>query len=405
MDTPAELQEIGTRLGHRVTIKPMKGHRVYKWRATFVEGGKYRKKGFKTKVAAEKFSEERQKEALAHGVEAAISATERATVMDTRTDLASVSLSLRQAVACAVEYHRKVQASCTVAELVERSIASRKDAGLSSDHLKDLKYRLGKFTAAFGDCAVATVTKDQLEAWFMSLPVANATRNHYRALLVSIFNDALADGYADVNAAAKTRKAKVVETEVGILKPDEASALLTGADEAILPAIAVGLFAGLRDSEIKRLDWKEVRLDLGSIHVKASTAKTARNRMVPVSDNLKAWLQPHAKKSGSVWPSNGRKLMEAARLAAGFGSPKKVKEAEKKGDVLKGWPSNCLRHSFGTFHILHHKDAGALALELGHTDTKIIFKHYRNAHASAEEAATFWSIKPEAESNMLEMRS
>ena len=77
MDTPAELQEIGTRLGHRVTIKPMKGHRVYKWRATFVEGGKYRKKGFKTKVAAEKFSEERQKEALAHGVEAAISATER----------------------------------------------------------------------------------------------------------------------------------------------------------------------------------------------------------------------------------------------------------------------------------------------------------------------------------------
>ncbi len=41
--------------------------------------------------------------------------------------------------------------------------------------------------------------------------------------------------------------------------------------------------------------------------------------------------------------------------------------------------------------LAHHNDAGSLALQLGHTDTKIIFKHYR-AVVRALEAEEYWGV-------------
>ena len=162
-------------------------------------------------------------------------------------------------------------------------------------------------------------------------------------------------------------------------------------------------------SELKRLDWKEVRIAAGKVVVRASKAKSARSRSVVISENLKAWLTPHAKTSGPVWPENGRKRLEAARRAAGFGAPKEVEKSievnkeDPEKPILREWPENGMRHSFATYHLLHHKDAGALALEMGHKDCSIIFKHYRNVDATDQEAATFWSISPEVAANVVTM--
>ena len=41
------------------------------------------------------------------------------------------------------------------------------------------------------------------------------------------------------------------------------------------------------------------------------------------------------------------------------------------------WPDNALRHSFASCHLAHFKDAAVLALETGHTDSGMIFDHYR----------------------------
>ncbi len=38
----------------------------------------------------------------------------------------------------------------------------------------------------------------------------------------------------------------------------------------MIPALAIGAFAGLRESEIARLEWKEVDLPRGFIQVKGS---------------------------------------------------------------------------------------------------------------------------------------
>lgn len=408
-ETAGKSQEAGARLGHGVTIKRMKGHPVYRWRATFIEGGKYRTKLFKTADAAEKWKEKRLEEARAHGTDSAITSSERSTVLDTRADLEELGMSLREAVAFAIDFRRRSLRSCTMAELVKDAIAARKRAGLSEAHIKGMEGRLGRFNEIFGSRSVATITTQEIEDWLHGLELSPSSVNSYRRMLVLAFNDAIKKKFTTENPAAKVIRSKEVESEVSILSPGGAEKLLQGADAEILPVVAIGLFTGLRDSELKRLDWKEVRLAAGKVVVRASKAKSARSRSVAISENLVAWLTPHAKAGGPVWPENGRKRLEAARRAAGFGAPKEVaksieaNKANPEKPILEEWPQNGMRHSYGTYHLLHHKDAPALALEMGHKDTSIIFKHYRNVDATEEEAAAYWSIRPEAAGNVVAM--
>ena len=110
-----------------------------------------------------------------------------------------------------------------------------------------------------------------------------------------------------------------------------------------------------------------------------SKSKVA-NRFVAMQPNLRAWLLPHRQLKGSVTPQETHllwRLFNHARKAAG----------------IVEWPDNALRHSFASYYVAHFKDAKALALEMGHTDSGILFNHYR-ALVKPKEAARYWSIRP-----------
>ena len=69
-------------------------------------------------------------------------------------------------------------------------------------------------------------------------------------------------------------------------------------DDDLLAFHSVRLFAGLCVAEIRALDWRDVDLAGGFIHVGTKISKTRSRRLVPILDNLKAWLQPIAKARG-----------------------------------------------------------------------------------------------------------
>jgi integrase len=52
-----------------------------------------------------------------------------------------------------------------------------------------------------------------------------------------------------------------------------------------------------------------------------------------------------------------------------------------------------LRHSFASYHLAHFKNANELALEMGHTNSEMIFRHYREL-VQPKEAARYWQITP-----------
>jgi integrase len=153
--------------------------------------------------------------------------------------------------------------------------------------------------------------------------------------------------------------------------------LLESASFETLPILALGAFAGLRSAEIERLQWHHVKFSEKLIEVPATSSKTATRRLVTIMPNLAAWLEPYYDHHGPIVPPNHCRRMVQDRRRAG----------------ITTWPSNCLRHSYASYHLAAFRDAPALSLELGHVRTQTVFAHYREV-VRPSEAEKFWRIVP-----------
>ncbi len=198
-----------------------------------------------------------------------------------------------------------------------------------------------------------------------------------RSRLSTLFSFARRQGYTQVNPIPDVERAKERSGEIGILTVDQTSALLKNASAETIPYWSIGAFAGLRTAEIERLDWREVDFGAGLIEVKASKAKTATRRLVTIQPNLAAWLVTYKEKKGAVCP---------------VGLRHKLLEDRERAEPRKEWPSNALRHSFGSYHLAQFKDAAALALQMGNSPA-MIFRHYRELVRPAD-AEKYWKLVP-----------
>jgi integrase len=309
---------------------------------------------------------------------------QRAEYLECAEMLQPFNATIRDAVKFYLPHLRATNRSCSAAELVDELLKAKKADGASERYIRDLRNRLGHFADVFDGRPVAEITSTQIDHWLRSLSdketgnrLSPTTRNHFRRLLGVAFSFAQQHGYCVENPAASTSRAKEVESPVGILSVQQTARLLESAAPQLVPFIAIGAFAGLRRAELERLDWREIDLQSGLIEVTASNAKSARRRLVKIQPNLAQWLQPHAQLSGSVTPPGYVKLLSAAREAAG----------------ITDWPSNALRHSFASYHLARFSDAAALALELGHTNTALVFAHYRQL-VKPKDAERYWKIAP-----------
>jgi integrase len=243
---------------------------------------------------------------------------------------------------------------------------------------------LNRFGETFGERKLASLSAGEIDGWLRGFAWKPSTRNTVRLNLSTLFGYAEQRGWCQENPIARVRKIRASGSLIGILTPEQLAKLLESAREQTLPYWLLGGFAGLRRAEIERLEWKDVHFDSALIEVPALKAKTASRRFVRIQPNLAAWLESYTDRSGMVCPPNLRKLLEADRTNAG----------------LKTWPSNGLRHSFASYHLAHFQDAAKLALELGHTSQDLIFRHYREL-VKPDQAAKFWDIRPEVETNLV----
>jgi integrase len=340
---------------------------------------------FKDKQEAETFLQTKRIERENYGT-AGMSFTERqrAEYLECSELLKPFNATIRDAVSFYVPHLQATKRTCSAAELVNELLKVKEADGASERYLSDLRSRLTQFSESFDGKPVAEITSPQIDEWLRSLSdketgkrLSPVTRNNFRRVLIVAFNFARERGYCVGNTAEKTARAKVVENAIGILTVEQTARLLESAVPEVLPYLAIGAFAGLRRAELERLDWKEVDLQSSLIEVTASKAKSARRRFVRIQRNLAKWLQSYAQLSGDVTPPNYRELLDAARDAAG----------------IQEWPQNALRHSFASYHLARFNDAALLALELGHTNSNLVFQHYRQL-VKPKEAERYWKIAP-----------
>jgi len=235
-----------------------------------------------------------------------------------------------------------------------------------------------------GDVKINDLKRSDIEDWLSETEWSPRTRKNYLVTLTTIFNYAVKRDYCAENPAAIIERPIMDDKAPGILTPGQTKILLDktlACRREMLAPIAIGLFAGLRRSELCSLDWSEIDLESKTIVVEGTKAKTRKRRVVTITDNLLAWLKPLVLNEGRVAPN-----------VDAFGE--KLKHLASDAEISP-WPHNALRHSFGSYFYAESKNENLTAAEMGNTP-QMIFKHYR-ALVRPVQVALYWKILPPAD--------
>jgi integrase len=273
-----------------------------------------------------------------------------------------------------------------------------------------------RFAAAFST-PIAHITSDDLEAWLRTFPaLSSRTLANYRAALTRLFNFAKGRFLpAEVPTAASRLDAGSATPRgaVEIFRPWEMARLLAHAPDKLRPCIAMGAFAGLRTIELTRLEWSAVRFPEevqgdtaakfphGFILVDQAAAKqhrSAARRIIPMSANLLAWLEPFRMRTGPISPRRSDAKLSA--LITSLIGEINVREKRAHRPPLSR-PRNGLRHSFGTYRLPVLNDTAALALEMNNSPREII-ESYREL-ALPRDVEAWWQIAPVAPAEIIQL--
>lgn len=264
-------------------------------------------------------------------------------------------------------------------DVVEDFIAQLEADKKSQRHVEDARARLHKLADHF-ECPIDEIHLRDLQRWLNDLDVAGRTKNNFRGLVISLFKFARGHGYLPTGlptAAEDLSKAKEESSEIGILSQEVMEKFLEGASERLLPLLVIGGFAGLRTAEIMRLNWEEIDFNQNHIEIKSRKSKTAQRRLVPLLDNLKAWLQDYRDQTGPVCVT--REIETERRELAN------TLEIE--------WPNNALRHSYASYRMAAIDNAQKVASEMGNSP-EMIYRNYRKL-VTKKQAKEWFSIVPE----------
>jgi integrase len=343
--------------------------------------GKWERRFFETQAEAKTYAEQKEIELLNQGTEGMKFPTAlRVMALSAAEELEPYGKTIADAAQFYLKHLEATTRSVPLSRATRELIENRRAAGASARYLKDLRLRLARFCAAFPERTLADISTADVDRWLAALNLAPVTRNTFRLRLGTLFSFGMTRRWCTFNPVAHTTRAKETAGDIVILSVAQTAQLLEAASAETLPFWAIGAFAGLRRAEIERLDWAQVDFESSLIEVKARHSKTATRRLVPMQPNLRTWLFPYrAHRRGAVCPGNLRARTEADRDRAG---------------LRLGWPTNALRHSFGSYHLAHFKDAPALALQMGNSPD-VIFRHYREL-VRPKQAALYWQIKPSA---------
>ena len=96
-----------------------------------------------------------------------------------------------------------------------------------------------------------------------ALKLRPRTINNFRIAISNLFSHARLRGHVakDFDPLAGLPWAKECDQEVGIYTPEQLQTILAHARRDMIPYLTIAAFAGLRQAEIGRLQWEQVKAD------------------------------------------------------------------------------------------------------------------------------------------------
>ena len=202
------------------------------------------------------------------------------------------------------------------------------------------------------------------------------SRRTYRRAFSAFFNWAVRHHYCLENPCERLDKLPRDMSQISALSLDESKRLLYAAmklqDGSTAATVAIGMFAGLRPSEIRDLKPEDILND--RIRVAGGKLRRKLKRTVPIPPVLDAWLREYA----------------FTGLPPGWdGKLKKLKEAV----AAKKWVQDIVRHTSITFQTERDKNESLTAFNCG-TSIEMMNRHYRDIVDDAKMIEEFWSLTP-----------
>jgi integrase len=273
----------------------------------------------------------------------------------------------------------------------------------SAKYITGLAAALAPFVARHPDLRAAG--EPDIRAWLRTRqnragePVGPRRRDNLRDAVVRLFNFAAGKKYLAREVAEAVENIAQISHgpgEVSTFAPQEIGLLLEHVSAHWMPWMSIAAFAGLRTSEILRLNWKAIKLDetddagagKAVIAISRMVAKKVRvSRLAPIAPNLAELLLPYRGRVGPLYPHKSWRTIED-----------QLQDEIERLEKLTGleWKNNVLRHSFGSHRLAIVKNIAQVAYEMGNSPQKV--RENYNDPKSETEAKTYFSIaKPDHE--------
>lgn len=233
--------------------------------------------------------------------------------------------------------------------------------------------------------SLGALTRDRLRGHILANHRSEVMRQHARRHLLAWLRWCADQGWLDAAAVEGItwRAARTDARAIPSLGAEEARGLLRALPEKWRAACALGLFAGIRPEELRRLRWADVDGARQIIRIPATASKIREARVLrDLPGNLWAWVEAHpGERTGAVVPITMRNWLahlRKARLAAG----------------VRNWGPDILRKSFASMGF-HLPGGPTQAAEImGHLrGLQVYLRHYRDLRTAAE-AREYFGIRP-----------
>ena len=357
------------------------------WRLTWYVEGKRQRKRYPTRSSAE------AQAALLNAAEAStesfrllVTPEQAASVARAEQLLKPIGVSLEVAVADYAAAREKVGSvsmdqladhwkharlvgkSKPIPDAVREFLLDKAQDGAGERHVDSLTHYLKAFAKKLtGPCdalnsnSIDSYLRDQQaeREW------SGLTRNHHRAAISNFTEWAKQRGYLPRQWAEMefVPQARHERSAVEIFTPEDAEKLLAASEKEQTVLLAVGMFAGVRPSEICRMTWADIDWERQELHVGRQKVRTAGHRIVPLLPRLSAILSGKKRKpSKPLFP-----------FGHSWAAHEVVKIAKAAG--VK-WIPDGPRHSFVSYRLAIVGDIARVSEETG-TSAATLRKHYR----------------------------
>lgn len=365
-----------------------------------LNGGKYSRRYFKTKAEAEKYARKVNQQIQEVGCRfSMMSLVDRLEAMKILEFIRKHRLSCQEAIeriaSAEIAPGNTISGKAlTVKQAFEEFIEFCKDSKFEDVTIREYKSHLSRFARSHADQAVHAVNKELIKKWLDSIGVEGQTRSNYITSIRRFFNYLIDQDYLEKNPANKVPKPKVIRKTPGILTVQQIQAfveLLLNKEPRLLAPVVLSLFAGIRVCELMKLNWECISMSKRKIFIDERCAKVGRHRIIPMTENLYAWLSLCENRTGPVvlFPTqdNYFKTRRAIALLAG----------------ITKWPHNALRHSFASYSWAVNPDEKTIASQMGNSPY-MVHRHYK-AVLEDTEGQKFFNTTPKASSKKVKKKN